>query len=121
MRHLAYKVVTPSRVQCCYNALGKGVIRLYPAHCITHVVNIEAGDTLETSRTERQIRLMTNSHKSQSEKLATGGGRETTAEKPDKQRGPRPTPLTGRAHVGGGSRGKSPNPTPGPCAGSREQ
>jgi len=60
MRHLAYKVVTPSRVQCCYNALGKGVIRLYPAHCITHVVNIEAGDTLETSRTERQIRLMTN-------------------------------------------------------------
>ena len=32
---------------------------------------------------ERQIRLMTNSHKSQSEKLATGGGRETTAEKPD--------------------------------------
>ena len=32
---------------------------------------------------EGQIRLMTNSHKSQSEKLATGGGRETTAEKPD--------------------------------------
>jgi hypothetical protein len=32
---------------------------------------------------QRQIRLMTNSHKSQSEKLATGGGRETTAEKPD--------------------------------------
>jgi hypothetical protein len=31
---------------------------------------------------ERQIRLMTNSHKSQSEKLATGGGRENTAEKP---------------------------------------
>ena len=35
------------------------------------------------SREERQIPLMTNSHKSQSEKLATGGGRETTAEKPD--------------------------------------
>jgi hypothetical protein len=35
-----------------------------------------------TSIYERQIRLMTNSHKSQSEKLATGGGRETTAEKP---------------------------------------
>ena len=33
---------------------------------------------------ERQIRLMTNSHKSQSEKLATGGGRETTAEKRDR-------------------------------------
>ena len=32
---------------------------------------------------ERQIRSMTNSHKPQSEKLATGGGRETTAEKPD--------------------------------------
>jgi hypothetical protein len=32
---------------------------------------------------EEHIRLMTNSHKSQSEKLATGGGRETTAEKPD--------------------------------------
>ena len=30
-----------------------------------------------------QICLMTNSHKSQSEKLATGGGRETTAVKPD--------------------------------------
>jgi len=30
---------------------------------------------------EREIRLMINSHKSQSEKLATGGGRETTAEK----------------------------------------
>ena len=29
-----------------------------------------------------QIRLMTNSHKSQSEKPATGGGRETTAVKP---------------------------------------
>jgi hypothetical protein len=31
---------------------------------------------------DRQIRLMTNSHKSQSEKLAAGGGRETTAKKP---------------------------------------
>jgi len=29
-----------------------------------------------------QIRLMTNSHKSQSEKPTTGGGRETTAVKP---------------------------------------
>jgi hypothetical protein len=38
--------------------------------------------------TERQIRLMTNSHKSQSEKLATGGGRETTAEKPYEVPGP---------------------------------
>ena len=34
-------------------------------------------------RAKKQIRLMTNSHKSQSEKLATGGGRETTAEEPD--------------------------------------
>ena len=33
----------------------------------------------------RQIRLMTNSRKPQSEKLATGGGRGTTAVKPDKQ------------------------------------
>jgi hypothetical protein len=32
---------------------------------------------------ERQIRLMTNSCKPQSEKLATGGGRGTTAVKPD--------------------------------------
>jgi len=32
---------------------------------------------------QRQIRLMTDSHKAQREKLATGGGRETTAEKPD--------------------------------------
>jgi Tfp pilus assembly major pilin PilA len=31
---------------------------------------------------ERQIRLMTNSHKSQSEKLVAGGGRETAAKKP---------------------------------------
>jgi hypothetical protein len=31
----------------------------------------------------RQIRLMTNSRKPQSEKLATGGGRGTTAVKPD--------------------------------------
>ena len=31
---------------------------------------------------ERQIRLMTNSHKWQSEKLAAGGGRETAAKKP---------------------------------------
>jgi hypothetical protein len=30
-----------------------------------------------------QIRLMTNSRKPQSEKLATGGGRGTTAVKPD--------------------------------------
>jgi hypothetical protein len=64
---------------------------------------------------------MTNSRKSQSEKLATGGGRETTAVKPDNKLGPRPAPLTGRAHEGGGSRGKRPSPTPGPCAGSREQ
>ena len=49
---------------------------------------------------------MTNSRKSQSEKLATGGGRETTAVKPGNKLGPRPAPLTGRAHVGGGSRGK---------------
>ena len=35
------------------------------------------------------------------------------------QIGPRPTPLTGRENVGGGSRGKSPEPTPGPFAGSR--
>jgi hypothetical protein len=35
------------------------------------------------------------------------------------QKSPRPTPLTGREHVGGGSRGKSPDPTPGPCARSR--
>ena len=68
-----------------------------------------------------QVRLMTNSRKAQSEKLATGGGRETTAVKPGNKRGPRPAPLTGRAHVGGGSRGKRPSPTPGPCAGSREQ
>ena len=33
--------------------------------------------------TGRQIRLMTNSRKPQSEKLATGGGRGTTAVKPD--------------------------------------
>ena len=33
-------------------------------------------------RKGRQIRLMTNSHKSQSEKLAAGGGRETAAKKP---------------------------------------
>jgi hypothetical protein len=31
---------------------------------------------------ERKIRLMRNSHKSQSEKLAAGGGRETAAKKP---------------------------------------
>jgi len=40
--------------------------------------------------TERQVRLMTNSRKAQSEKLATGGGRETTAVKPDNKLGPRP-------------------------------
>jgi hypothetical protein len=33
---------------------------------------------------------MTNSRKSQSEKLATGGGRETTAVKPGNKLGPRP-------------------------------
>ena len=32
---------------------------------------------------------MTNSRKSQSEKLATGGGRETTAVKPDNKLGPK--------------------------------
>ena len=35
------------------------------------------------------------------------------------QKSPRLTPLTGREHVGGGNRGKSPDPTPGPCARSR--
>ena len=34
-------------------------------------------------RLEGQIRLMTNSRKPQSEKLATGGGRGTTAVKPE--------------------------------------
>ena len=33
---------------------------------------------------------------------------------------PRPTPLTGREHVGSGSRGKSPDPAPGPCSRSRD-
>ena len=37
--------------------------------------------------TEEQVRLMTNSRKAQSEKLATGGGRETTAVKPDNKLG----------------------------------
>ena len=60
------------------------------------------------SDSERQIRLMTNSHKSQSEKLAAGGGRETAAKKPQSNK-----------VVGGGSRGKGPDPIPGPCAGSR--
>jgi hypothetical protein len=56
---------------------------------------------------------MTNSRKAQSEKLATGGGRETTAVKPDNKLGPRPTPLTGRAHEGGdGSSGKIMVPVP---------
>jgi len=36
----------------------------------------------EVSEKRDQIRLMTNSNKSQSEKPATGGGRETTAVKP---------------------------------------
>jgi len=45
---------------------------------------------------------MTNSRKSQSEKLATGGGRETTAVKPDNKLGPRPAPLTGRLGPGPG-------------------
>jgi hypothetical protein len=39
---------------------------------------------------ERQIRLMTNSHKSQSEKLAAGGGRETAAKKPHNKKVPGP-------------------------------
>ena len=61
---------------------------------------------------------MTNSHKSQSGKLAAGGGRETAAKKPHDNKVPGLvvmrllcTPLTGRAHVGGGSRGQSPEPT----------
>ena len=65
-------------------------------------------------RKGRQIRLMTNSHKSQSEKLAAD------SKEAAQQKGPRPTPLTGREHVGGGSRGKSPNPAPGPYPRSRE-
>jgi hypothetical protein len=40
-------------------------------------------------RRGEQVRLMTNSRKAQSEKLATGGGRETTAVKPDNKLGPK--------------------------------
>jgi hypothetical protein len=75
-----------------------------------HSSNIEC---CAAGQKERKIRLMTNSHKSQSEKLAAD------SKEAAQQKGPRPTPLTGREHVGGGSRGKSPEPTPGPCAGSR--
>ena len=42
------------------------------------------------SQMRDQIRLITNSHKSQSEKLATGRGRESTVEKPDNNEVPGP-------------------------------
>jgi len=58
---------------------------------------------------ERSIRVMTNSRRSQGEKQWAGRGRETTARKPQNKKSPRPTPLTEREHVGGGSRGKIPD------------
>jgi hypothetical protein len=45
-------------------------------------------------------------------KSGNGRGPGNHSQEAGEQLGPRPTPLTGRAHVGGGSRGKSPNPTP---------
>jgi len=48
------------------------------------------GIQVRSATTERQIRLMTNSHKSQSEKLAAGGGRETAAKKPYNNEDPGP-------------------------------
>ena len=42
------------------------------------------------TETREQIRAMTNSRGSQSEKLATGGGRETAARKPHNKKFPGP-------------------------------
>ena len=42
------------------------------------------------SKKERKIRSMTSSHKSQSEKLAAGGGRETAAMEPHTNKVPGP-------------------------------
>jgi hypothetical protein len=55
-----------------------------------------------------------NDKQSQIAERKTGNGRGpgNHSHEAVEQLGPRPTPLTGRAHVGGGSRGKSPNPTP---------
>ena len=55
---------------------------------------------------ERNVRLLTNSRRLQSEKQGPSRARKATARKPQNKKSPRPTPLTGREHVGGGSRGK---------------
>ena len=60
-----------------------------------------------------------NSRRSQSEKQWASRGRETAVKKTN-NKSPRLTPLTGREHVGGGSRGKSPDSARGPCPKSRE-
>ena len=68
-------------------------------------------------RVERVGRVRPNTFIDKQSQIAerkTGNGRGpgNHSNEAGKQLGPRPTPLTGRAHVGGGSRGKSPNPTP---------
>ena len=47
-----------------------------------------------SAKNERNIRVMTNSHESQSEKQLASRGRETAAKKPHDKKGPRPAPLT---------------------------
>ena len=65
------------------------------------------GREIRKNRRRGQIRLMTNSRKSQSENWRrAGAGRLQQRSRITKS--PRPTPLTGREHVGGGTRSKSP-------------
>jgi len=51
----------------------------------------------ENERGGRQMRLMTNSHKAQSEELAAGGGRETAAKKPHNDKVPGTTRLLAKS------------------------
>ena len=64
--------------------------------------------------------FMTNSRKSQSEKLETNRGRENAAKTPRNGKNPVPTLHTRREYVGGRNWGRSPSPTLGPCTGSSE-
>ena len=59
---------------------------------------------------ERQIRLMTNSHKWQSEKLAAGGGRETAAKKPYNNEVPGPHHYRDARTWAAGAGAKAPTP-----------
>jgi hypothetical protein len=85
-----------------------------------HFVPLTPRGSRDTNTSGANIRLLTavEHRRAKKSRIAVAGRQRS---KSRIQKSPKPTPLTGREHVGGWSRGKCPDPAPGPCPKSRKQ